>query len=211
MSATPPPPPGPPQPGGAYGPPQASGAVGPPPVGYPTGYPAQPYGYYPAARLPFKRNAFLIVAQVLAIIQGVLGLLVGLGIILLGVAGPGRLQDYINSHPGVFNNNNGVDFVNVATGVFIGIGVFVLVLFTIVLILGVAAGRPSQVARWILAILEVLFLLGSLRILGAGNTSSVAAIVQLVWEGLIIIGLIIWPATYAAYARRNLPQRPVTA
>ncbi|MBV8444595.1 MAG: hypothetical protein JOZ92_01630 [Candidatus Dormibacteraeota bacterium] len=209
MSATPPSPPGPPpQPGGAYVPPQASGPIGPPPVGYPTGYPAQPYGYYPATRQPFKRNGFLILAQVLAIIQGVFVMLGGLAFILLPLIFIDRLQQFINDNNLVVNGTV-IDAHN-AIVPFIVVGAIVAAIGVLITLLAVLAGRPSQVARWILAILEILFLLGSLRTLGNGNATTFT-IVAFVIEGLIIIGLIIWPATYAAYARRNLPQRPVTA
>ncbi|MBV8300898.1 MAG: hypothetical protein JOY68_03130 [Candidatus Dormibacteraeota bacterium] len=188
-------------------PPQAGGPVGPPPVAYPTGYPAQPYGYYPAARLPFKRNAFLILAQVLAILQGVLFLLGGIAAILLPIVLADRLQTAINNNNLVYNGTL-ID-VHTALAFFIVFGVIIGVIGALIILLAVLTGRPSQVARWILAILEVLFLLGSLRTLGNGN-ATVYTIVALVVEGLVIIGLIIWPTTYAAYARRNLPQRQVT-
>jgi len=176
------------------------------PGGYPPpgSYPPQPYGYAPAAALPFRRNASLILAQVLAIIQSSLGMLLGIGILLLGIFGASRLQDYINQHPDQFNNTT-VNFGSGVLGFVIGVGVVIFIIFALLTFLAIRAGRPSQAARWILAVVEVLFLLGSLRGLGAGGNATISSIVSIVWEGLIVIGLIIDPNTYRAYARRNLP------
>ena len=211
MASYPQPPGQPPQPpsGPPGGPP-----TGGPPSGYPAGppgyqqpyspqpYPAQPYGYVPGARLPFKRNAMLVFAQVLAIIQGCFGVLLGLGVILLGIAAGGAISG-LNLH-----NVNGVDFAATASGVLIAIGVVVLVISIFVIIGGVRVGHPSQVARWLLAAFEILALLGTISSLtrqtaGTGN-GPVGSIVVLVIEGLILYGLIIDPATYRAFARKNL-------
>jgi hypothetical protein len=198
------PPSGPPSgpPGG--GPPSGSPAA---PPGYPQPYPqqpyaAQPYGYVPGARLPFRRNAMLVLAQVLVIIQGSLGVLVGLGVILLGIVANGAISG-LNLH-----NVNGYNFAGAATGVLIAVGVVLLVLFIFVIIGGVRVGHPSQVARWLLAAFEILALLGTISSLsrqtaGTGN-GPVGSIVALVIEGLILYGLIIDPATYRAFARKNL-------
>jgi len=207
------PPSGPPSGPPAGGPPSGSPA-GPPGYQqpYPQPYPqqpyaAQPYGYVPGARLPFRRNAMLVLAQVLVIIQGSLGVLVGLGVILLGIAANGAISG-LNLH-----NVNGYNFAGAATGALIAIGVVLLVLFIFVIVGGVRVGHPSQVARWLLAAFEILLLLGTISSLarqstggigtGTGN-GPVGSIVALVIEGLILYGLIIDPATYRAFARKNL-------
>ncbi len=210
MASYPQPPGQPPQPpsGPPSGPPTGSPAA---PPGYPQPYPqqpyaAQPYGYVPGARLPFRRNAMLVLAQVLVIIQGCLGVLVGLAVILLGIVANGAISG-LNLH-----NVNGYNFAGAATGVLIAIGVVLLVLFIFVIIGGVRVGHPSQVARWLLAAFEILALLGTISSLtrqttgigtGTGN-GPVGSIVALVIEGLILYGLIIDPATYRAFARKNL-------
>ena len=209
MASYPPPPGQPPQP--PSGPPTGGPPSGYPaaPPGYPQPYPqqpyaAQPYGYAPGARLPFRRNAMLILAQVLVIIQGCLGVLAGLAFILLGIAANGAISG-LN-----LNNVNGYNFAGAATGVLIAIGVVLLVLFTFVIIGGVRVGHPSQVARWLLAAFEILVLLGTVSSLtrqasvSVNGNGTVSTIVALVFEGLILYGLIIDPATYRAFARKNL-------
>ncbi|HYL70746.1 MAG TPA: hypothetical protein VEY89_05535 [Candidatus Dormibacteraeota bacterium] len=212
-SNTPPsqPPQGPP-----YGPPGAPPSA--PPTGYPAapGYPpaygqsytGQPYAaqpYVAGPRLPIKRNAMLILAQVLAIIQGVLGILLAAGLVLLGLALNGAISG-IDVH-----NVNGFDFANGAAGFLFGFAVVVLVVSVLVIIAAVRTGHPSQVARWLLAAFEILLFIGSLqglllRTTVNGNGGSVIySIVVLVIEGLVIYGLIIDPATYRAFARKNLP------
>jgi len=212
VASYPQPPGQPPQPpsGPPGGPP-----TGGPPSGYPAGppgyqqpypqpYPQQPYGYGPGGRLPFRRNAMLVLAQVLIIIQGCLGVLVGLGVILLGIAAGGAISG-LNLH-----DVNGYNFAGAATGVLIAIGVVLLVLFTFVIIGGVRVGHPSQIARWLLAAFEILLLLGSVSSLtrpasgSVNGNGTVSVIVALVIEGLILYGLIIDPATYRAFARKNL-------
>lgn len=201
MASMPPPPNQPPLP--PSGPPSGSPAA---PAGYQQPYAApypaaQPYGYTPGGHLPIRRNAMLILAQVLVIIQGILGLLLGVLFILLGVAA-NSLFSGLNLH-----NVNGYNIANAATGVFIGVGVVLIILFLFVIIGGVRVGRPSQIARWLLAAFEILLLLGSIESLARGTNNGVAgSIVAIVIEALILYGLIIDPATYRAFARKNLPQ-----
>jgi hypothetical protein len=210
VASYPQPPGQPPQP--PSGPPGGPPTGGPPsgypaaPPGYPQPYPqqpyaAQPYGYVPGARLPFKRNAMLVLAQVLAIIQGCLGILLGLGVILLGIAVGGGISG-LNLH-----DVNGYNFAGAATGVLIAVGVILLMISIFVIIGGVRVGHPSQVARWLLAVFEILLLIGSVQSLTIRNVNgngAVSSIVALVIEGLILYGLILDPATYRAFARKNL-------
>ncbi len=197
MASMPPPPNQPPPP------PSGTPAAQPGPAAYPPApqpyapYPAQPYAY--GARMPFKRNAMLIVAQVLAILQGILVLLAAAGAILVGVAANGLLSG-VNLH-----NVNGYNFAGAATGVFIGAGVVLLIIGILVIVGGVRVGHPSQVARWLLAAWEILVLLGTLNGLRVNTGNGVVgSIVALVIEALILYGLVIDPATYRAFARKNL-------
>jgi hypothetical protein len=143
----------------------------------------------------------LILAQVLAIIQGCFGVLLGLGVILLGIAAGGAISGF-NLH-----NVNGVDIATTATGVLIAVGVILLVISIFVIIGGVRVGHPSQVARWLLAAFEILLLIGTVQgftVRNASGNGAVSSIVALVIEGLILYGLIIDPATYRAFSRKNL-------
>lgn len=209
MASNPPPPGQPPQPPSAppLGPPTGYPAAGAPPQygqSYPQPFTAQPY--VPTPHMPIKRNPMLILAQVLAIIQGSLGILVAIGLVFLGLALNGAFSG-IDLH-----NVNGFNFAGGAAGVLFGVAVVALVVSVLVIIAAVRTGHPSQVARWLLAAFEILAFIGSLQGLVArstfnsnGNGSGVIySIVVLVIEGLIIYGLIIDPATYRAFGRRNL-------
>lgn len=207
MASNPPPPSQPPQPPTAppSAPPTGYPAAGYPPAygqSYPQTYAAQPYT--PTPHMPIKRNFMLILAQTLAIIQGALGVLLGLGFIFLGIAAGGVISS-INLH-----NVNGFNLAGAATGVLIGVGVVALIISILVIIAAVRTGHPSQVARWLLAAFEVLGFIGSLQALlartsvGSNSNGVIYTVVILVIEGLIIYGLVIDPATYRAFARKNI-------
>ena len=205
MASNPPPPseppPPPPPPGSPATTPSGAHPYAPQPSAQPP-YTAQPYGYGAVAeRRPFRRNPSLLLAQVLLIIQGILGLLFGAALILLAVAG-NRFFSNINLH-----NVNGVDVIGAATSVLIGAGIVAIVIAILVIFGAVRVGRPSQVARWLLAIFEVLVLLGTLNGLQTANggNRTLGTIIALVVEALVLFGLVIDPATYRAFARRNLP------
>lgn len=210
MASNPTPPSQPPQ-----GPPGAPPSA--PPSGYPAApgyppaygqsYPGQSYAaqpYVAGPRLPIKRNAMLILAQVLAIIQGVFGILIAAGLVLLGLALNGAISG-IDLH-----NVSGYNFANGAAGFLFGFAVVLLVISVLVIIAAVRTGHPSQVARWLLAAFEILLFIGTLQGLLVRTTFSsngngvVGSIVVLVIEGLVIYGLVIDPATYRAFARKNL-------
>jgi hypothetical protein len=216
VASYPQPPGQPPQPpsGPPGGPP-----TGGPPSGYPAGppgyqqpypqqpyaqqpYAAQPYGYSPGGRRPFRRNAMLVFAQVLVIIQGCFGVLGSALVILVGIALNGAFSG-VDLH-----NINGLNLAGAASGFLIGAGVVGLVLSTLVIIGGVRVGHPSQVARWLLAAFEILALLSAISSLaqpprGSGS-GTVTSIVLLVIAAVVLYGLIIDPATYRAFARKNL-------
>jgi hypothetical protein len=190
----PPPPPGAP-PGG--GPPaQYPPAYQPYPGQYPQPYPGQPYGYQ--TRMAFKRNPMLIVAQVIAILQGILLVLGAAAFVLLGLAVNGVFSG-VN-----LNNINGYNFAGATFGLFIGVGVVLLILGVLVIIGGVRVGHPSQVARWLLVAFEIILLLGTLSGLRTTGNAAASSIVALVIEVIVLYGLVIDPATYRAFGRKNL-------
>jgi hypothetical protein len=144
----------------------------------------------------------LILAQVLAIIQGVLAMMLGAAIAAAPFVVEDRLQRYISQHNLAVNGT--VVTVSQATVGFVVAGAIVFIIGALLTFLAVRAGHPSQVARWFLAVIEILFLIGALRELGIGGYTGRAVIGEVVVDALIVIGLIIWPTTYLAYARRNL-------
>jgi hypothetical protein len=92
------------------------------------------------------------------------------------------------------------------TAVFIVSGAILGIIALLLIIGGVRVGHPSQIARWLLVIFEVLVLLGTLTSFSnAGSTSNgtLSLIIALVVEGLIIYGLAIDPLTWRAFARRH--------
>jgi hypothetical protein len=203
VAAMPPTPPGgpPAQPPGAppgSGPPaQYPPAYQPYPGQYPQPYPGQPYAY--ATKQPFKRNAMLLVAQIIAVLQGILLVLAAAAFVLLALVANGVLSG-VN-----LQNINGYNFANAAFGVFIGVAVVLFILGVLVIIGGVRVGHPSQVARWLLAAFEILLLIGSVSSLRTTGNAAVSSIVALVIEVIVLYGLVIDPATYRAFARKNLP------
>jgi hypothetical protein len=207
VATMPPTPPGgpPAQPPGGGPPAQYPPAYQPHPGQYPQPYPGQYPQTYPGqaypygARMPFKRNPMLLVVQVLAILQGILLVLAAAGFVLLGLVANGVFSG-VNLH-----NVNGYNFAGAAFGVFIGVGVVLLILGVLVIIGGVRVGHPSQVARWLLAVFEILLLLGTLSGFSTTGRAAVSSIVALVIEAIILYGLVIDPATYRAFGRKNLP------
>jgi hypothetical protein len=149
--------------------------------------------------VPFKRNAMLIVAQVIAILQGILLVLAAAGFVLLALVANGVLSG-VN-----LNNINGYNFAGAAFGVFIGVGAVLFILGLLVIVGGVRVGHPSQVARWLLAAFEIILLLGTLSGFRTSGNATVSSIVALVIELIVLYGLVIDPATYRAFARKNLP------
>jgi hypothetical protein len=148
--------------------------------------------------MPFKRNPMLIVAQVIAILQGILLVLGAAAFVLLGLAVNGVLSG-VNLH-----NINGYNFADATFGLFIGVGAVLLILGVLVIIGGVRVGHPSQVARWLLVAFEILVVLGTLSGFRTTGNAAVSSIVALVIEAIILYGLVIDPATYRAFARKNL-------
>jgi hypothetical protein len=155
------------------------------------------------APLPFQRNGMLVLAQLLAIVQGILGLITGVNLIRADV---------------FFNNlSPGFPVPGAVNGIFITWGVAVLIIASLVIAAAIRAGHPSQIARWFLAIWEIIaFLtilaaltgnglgLGFLTLLvvaAAGGAGLAPLLVVLGIQALIIYGLVMHPATNQAFAR----------
>jgi hypothetical protein len=101
-------------------------------------------------------------------------------------------------------------------GIFLTWGVAVVTTAILMVIAGIRAGHPSQAARWLLAVWEIVaFLtvlaaltgaglgLGFLTLLvaAAGGVGYAPIFVVLAIQALIIYGLVIHPATNQAFAR----------
>ncbi len=181
------PPPGPPQP-----------PAGPPPGQYPAGPPAfqpqyQQYGAYPTAAVaPRKRTAALLIAQILAIIEGSLFLLAGAGLVVLGILGGSALQNAINNS-GLPSSSitNASGALAVATGVLIGFGVVAILYFGFFIWAAVIAGRPSMGGRITVIILDVILVLLSLTSIQSNNGITVGTLVFWAVQAIILYGMAI--------------------
>lgn len=168
-------------------------------------YAPQPYNPIALPPLPFQRNGMLVLAQLLAIVQGILGLVTGVNLI--------RADLFFN------NLSPGFPVPGAVDGIFVTWGVAVLVIASLVIVAAIRAGHPSQIARWFLAIWEIIaFLtilaaltgnglgLGFLTLLvvaAAGGAGLAPLLVVLAVQVLIIYGLVLHPATNQAFARLN--------
>ncbi|HKR98688.1 MAG TPA: hypothetical protein VJU79_04155 [Candidatus Dormibacteraeota bacterium] len=182
------------------GPPQPPS--GPPWGGYPTTPPQYAAQYAGAGPPPFaftarRRTGFLLLAQILAILEGIAFLLIGIGFILLAVLARGRLQQAIENLRG---NTSGIDLnrlADIAVGVFIGIGVFLIVYFAFFIWAAVRSGRPSMGARVVVVILDIILVLFSILGFAGRNSSSLSAngtyvigyLVFWAWQALILLGM----------------------
>ena len=173
--------------------------------------PQPAYAYGPAPQYAVaplrRRTGWMVFAQVIVIIEASLGILVSLAIIALGilvVINVASVNDALNSIPGY--NQLPSNFYNAAGGVFIGIGVVVLIISILWMVLGITLGRPSNVSRWIIIVLVILAIIGDLGSLAGGrNTArgSIGVIVYLAVQALVLYALLIDPNTRRAFAGRR--------
>jgi len=211
----------PPQPPGSL-PPQPPGVAppgGPPPAGPPQGpyspggayagqMPSQPYVSQPMPQpvvvKVHKRTFWLTIAQIIIILKAILIILIAAGSAAIGVyilvAGHAALHNI----PGYDNyaTQFGNSFVNAAGAIFIAIAVVPLLIGIVDLILGIIVGRPSNVARWIIVVLDVVSIIIALADFANAKTSTgdVILIVYLVLQVIVLYALLLDPATRRNFA-----------
>ena len=215
MAALPPQPPGslPPQPPGVSPP------GGPPPVGPPQGpyspgtaytgqMPAQPYMSQPMPQpvvvKVHKRTFWLTIAQIIIILKAILIILLAAASVAIGVyiltAGHAALHNI----PGYDNyaTQFGNSFVNAAGALFFAFAIVPLIIGIVDLILGIVVGRPSNVARWIIVVLDVLSIIIALTDLGRVNTSTgtLIVVVYVALQVIVLYALVIDPPTRRNFA-----------
>lgn len=199
MAALPPQPPGgqPPQP------PSVSPPSGPPSFGPPQGpYPGaayapqpfapQPYPAQPVAAAPVKvhkRTFFLTIAQFIIIVLGLLRLLAGIAFIGFGVYILVAGSSHLATLPGYdqYVKQFGDAVINLAASLFFIIGVPFFVVGLVDLILGIIVGRPSNVARWMIIVLDVLSILYVIDILAHNDIGGLSTLIVLVYLALKVI------------------------
>lgn len=215
MAALPPQPPGslPPEPPGL------SPVGGPPPVAPPQGpyspgnayagqMPAQPYMSQPLPQpvvvKVHKRTFWLTIAQIIIILKAILILLLAAGSIAIGVYILAAGHAALHNIPGYDNyaTQFGNSFVNAAGALFFAIAVVPLIIGIVDLILGIIVGRPSQVARWIIIVLDVLSIILALADFGRVNTNAgdIVLVVYLALQVIVLYALLIDPPTRRNFA-----------
>ena len=215
MAALPPQPPGSPPPE----PPGFTPAGGPPPVAPPQGpyspgnayagqMPAQPYVSQPMPQpvvvKVHKRTFWLTIAQIIIILKAILILLLAAGSIAIGVYILAAGHAALHNIPGYDNyaTQFGNSFVNAAGALFFAFAVVPLIIGIVDLVLGIIVGRPSQVARWIIVVLDVLSIIVALADFGRVNTSAgdVILVVFLALQVIVLYALLIDPPTRRNFA-----------
>jgi hypothetical protein len=217
VAALPPQPPGsqPPQPPGASPPsvsPPSGPPVTPPQSPYPGGaytgqMPTMPYSAQPPAPVRVKvhkRTFFLTLAQIIIIVKAILTILIALGIGAIGVyiliAGHAAIANIpgYSSYQTQFGNS----FVDAAAYIFIVIAFVPLVIGIIDIILGVVVGRPSNVARWIIIVLDVLSIIVALADFGRVHTGAgtLVLVIYLALQLIVLYALLLDPPTRRNFA-----------
>ncbi|MGA7987773.1 MAG: hypothetical protein WCB51_05185 [Candidatus Dormiibacterota bacterium] len=217
MAALPPQPPGnvPPQPPSVSPP---SGPPGGPPQGpYPGGAYAppqmapQPYAVQPVAVAPVKvhkRTFFLTIAQLIIIVLAIVRILAGIAFIGFGVYILVAGSAHLATLPGYdqYVKQFGDAVVNLAASLFFIIGVPVLVIGIVDLVLGIVVGRPSNIARWFIIVMDVLSMVYVIDILAHNNIGSLATLIFLVYLALKVIvfyAMALDPATRRDFAGKS--------
>ncbi len=215
MAALPPQPPGslPPEPPGVAPP------GGPPPVGPPQGpyspgnaysgqMPVQPYVSQampqPVVVKVHKRTFWLTIAQIIIIVKAILIILLAAASVAIGVYILAAGHAALHNIPGYDNyaNQFGNAFVNAAGALFFAFAIVPLIIGIVDLILGIIVGRPSNVARWIIVVLDVLSIIIALTDLGRVNsgTGDLILVVYLALQVIVLYALLIDPATRRNFA-----------
>jgi len=210
----------PPQPPGSP-PPQPPG-VSPPGVPQPAGPPQGPYspgGAY-AGQMPqqyvsqpmpqpivvkvHKRTFWLTIAQIIIILKAILIILLAAASVAIGVYILAAGHAALHNIPGYSNYQTqfGNSFVNAAGALFFAIAVVPLIVGIVDLILGIVVGRPSNVARWIIIVLDVISIIIALADFANAKTSTGAVIlvVYLALQVIVLYALLIDPATRRNFA-----------
>lgn len=153
-------------------------------------------------RYPFERNAVLTIAQLLAVVQGILGLINGINALRQGIG-----ATFVFGQFGV---------PGLAGGIIID-GALTTALSLGVIAAAAVATSPSNVARWLLVAWEVVVFLVTLGLLTqplfffgaaqlvlipllAGGVNIIHPYIVLTMAGIIIFGFAIYPPTYGAYS-----------
>jgi hypothetical protein len=155
-----------------------------------------------------KRTFWLTIAQIIIIVKAILVLLLAAGSIAIGVYILAAGHDALRNIPGYDNyaNQFGNAFLNAAGALFFAFAVVPLIIGIVDIILGIIVGRPSQVARWIIVVLDVISILIAIADFGRVNSSTgdLILVVYLVLQLIVLYAMLLDPAT-----RRNFAGKAV--
>ena len=214
MAALPPQPPGslPPEPPGV------APSGGPPPYAPPPG-PYSPGNAY-SGQMPYapqampqpvvvkvhKRTFWLTIAQIIIIVKAILVILLAAASVAIGVYILSAGHAALHNIPGYDSiaAQAGNNFINAAGAVFFAIAIVPLFIGIVDLVLGIIVGRPSNVARWIIVVLDILSILIALSDFARVNsgTGDVVLIVYIVLQVLVLYAMLLDPATRRNFAGR---------
>jgi hypothetical protein len=210
----------PPQPPGSL-PPEPPGVApsgGPPPYAPPPG-PYSPGNAY-SGQMPYapqampqpvvvkvhKRTFWLTIAQIIIIVKAILVILLAAASVAIGVYILSAGHAALHNIPGYDSiaAQAGNNFINAAGAVFFAIAIVPLFIGIVDLVLGIIVGRPSNVARWIIVVLDVLSILIALSDFARVNsgTGDVVLIVYIVLQVLVLYAMLLDPATRRNFAGR---------
>ena len=210
----------PPQPPGSL-PPEPPGVA---PSGGPTPYAPPPGPYSPgnaySGQMPYapqampqpvvvkvhKRTFWLTIAQIIIIVKAILVILLAAASVAIGVYILSAGHAALHNIPGYDSiaAQAGNNFINAAGAVFFAIAIVPLFIGIVDLVLGIIVGRPSNVARWIIVVLDVLSILIALSDFARVNsgTGDVVLIVYIVLQVLVLYAMLLDPATRRNFAGR---------
>jgi hypothetical protein len=153
-----------------------------------------------------KRTFWLTIAQIIIIVKAILVILLAAASVAIGVYILSAGHAALHNIPGYDSiaAQAGNNFINAAGAVFFAIAIVPLFIGIVDLVLGIIVGRPSNVARWIIVVLDVLSILIALSDFARVNsgTGDVVLIVYIVLQVLVLYAMLLDPATRRNFAGR---------
>lgn len=174
--------------------------------------PAQPYMSQPMPQpvvvKVHKRTFWLTIAQIIIIFRAVLILLAAIGLIVLGVFVLAQGHSFLSTLPfyDQARRQLSIAVLNGAVYVFTFVpAVFLFIVGIVDIVLGVTVGRPSNAARWIIVVLDVLTALGLLGSIGRAQSAFVIVlIVFLALKVIVLYAMVVDPATRRNFAGKAM-------
>ena len=138
----------------------------------------------------------MTLAQILTIIESILYVLFGVLIILAGTV----LTSYLTSNYSSFTVNGVTYNLTAYTLAFVIGGAIAAIIGLLLLWASIRLGKPSNGARWVVIIWQILVLLGGISSLV--NRGGLYGLVGLVISVIVLYALLIDPPTRHAFTRR---------